>query len=178
MKYIGIALLVFLNACTAKEPPKIPEETVDSVFEDIPAEGYGLPLTESQIEAWKEEDYPLSWYEGIWLSLSREYDSTDKDGYLKIEKVGEEYQVEQKYQGEIQKGVLYKEEESLPPYNEPGVFLKTDKFIYQVSVVMHLYYVYNKSLSLSVYAIDVAGYQRESIVKEVEKNDWWNKRVE
>jgi hypothetical protein len=161
-----------------EEPQKMTAITINPIAEEIPVEVLQPPLTETQKEAWKEEDYPLSWYEGMWLSLSRGYDSVDKDGYLKIEKLGEEYRVEQKYQDEILKGFLYKEDAGRPPYNEPGVFIETDKFIYQISVAIDKYYVYNKALSLSIYAMDVAGYQRESIITEVEEKGWWNKEIE
>jgi uncharacterized protein YgiM (DUF1202 family) len=145
----------------------------------IVKQGYSRPaLSEEYMEALRKAAYPLSWYEGTWFSLSWEYDSLDKDGYLKIKRVGEEYQVEQKYRGEIFKGILYKNEEAHPPYNQPGVFFRTDRIIYIVSVETDKYYIYDKSLRLGDFHENIAGYQRESIVNEVEQNGWWDKEIE
>ena len=54
-------------------------------------------LSKGQNDVWREGVYPLSWYEGTWLSLTCGYDSEDKDGYLKIKKVNDVYEVEQSY---------------------------------------------------------------------------------
>ncbi|WP_156786610.1 hypothetical protein [Treponema brennaborense] len=40
-----------------------------------------------------------------------------------------------------------------------------------------MYYFNNKSIILHVGDIDVAGYQRENIIKEVALNDWWYKEI-
>ena len=63
------------------------------------------------------------------------------------------------------------------PYNKPGIFIKTSEYIYDVSVADSVYYFNNKSIILHVGDIDVAEYQRENIIKEVELNDWWYKEL-
>ena len=112
----------------------------------------------------EEYDYPLSWYEGMWVGPDS-FADLGPVGYLKVEKINDEYTAEFMHFGELGHGRIYKDGKN--------VMMETNTWISKISITRSIFYFDDKSLFIPDFP-----YQREEIIKEVKKNDWWDRRTD